>query len=182
MKSRFLIILLALLLLLTVTSSISLAAPSANQSAQGSSALTVSAISVAGPWEAQSPAAFKVFSQLGRGTEVIANAVGNQSINIYIPNPYFMDNFFWSISAIEFCAKSSAPTRTKPIKMNIWSYGDLVAMKNINWVNNTGKQCFSRDFNPALFYRDITLSVLITFGNTTDKITLYRAEIVAKHD
>ncbi len=183
MKRRTTVTLLVLLVLLLNTSSTSLAAPKESVQLQGPELIYVNAVSIAGPWEAEIPWAFSMFKRFGWGTEVKVKATGQQWVHISVPNTYFLNNAFYSVSSVEFCAKSSNPggtTGSKPIRVDVWSYDTRISTQNISWGNNTNIQCFGPTYNPALLYRDITISVLLKFGNVNHKITLYRAEVVTK--
>lgn len=144
--------------------------------------LYVSAISMAGTmWQPQNVASFKQWTVYGWGTAVKSSSAGNRWVHIGVPNIYFLENSFKSISSVEFCAKSSRGSHTKPTQMDIWSYDERFSTQSISWASNNNTQCISRDFSPRVFYRDISISVLLHFANTADQITLYRAEVILGH-
>ncbi len=178
MKYPLLISVLLLLALVLGTTAYAPAAPVA----QDKGLMYVNAISVAGPWEAQAPAGFSLFQRTPQGYVTRAKTTGIKYVHISIPNMYFGENHLWSVSGVEFCGKSSNGAAARATRMTIWSYGSQVATRNISWVNNTNAQCFSINFSPAPFYRDITLTVLLNFSNTVNTFTLMRAEIVTKAD
>jgi hypothetical protein len=145
--------------------------------------LYVSAISMAGTmWQPQRDAQFNQWVVYGWGTAVKSSIAGNRWVHIGVPNVYFLENQFKSISTVEFCARSSSGNRTKPTQMDVWSYGTQISTQSISWANNNNIQCISHTYSPRVYYRDVSISVSLHFANTTDEITLYRAEVVIGND
>jgi len=144
--------------------------------------LYVSAISMAGTmWQPEKVAQFSQWTVYGWGTLAQSSAAANRWVHIGVPNVYFLENAFKSISAVEFCAASTRGSHTKPIQMDIWSYGTQISTQSISWASNNNLQCISHAFSPRVFYRDVSISVLLHFANTVDKIALYRAEVIVGH-
>ena len=155
-------------------------APSA--SVKSDELLYVSAISMAGTmWQPQRDTQFSQWVVYGWGTVAQSSAAGNRWVHLGVPNIYFLENSFKNISNVEFCAKSSSGNRTKPTQLDIWSYTTQISTQSISWASNNNVQCISHDFSPDVFYRDVSISVRLHFANTTDQITLYRAEVVLGH-
>ena len=145
--------------------------------------LFVSSISMAGTmWQPQREAQFGQWTVYGWGTAVKSSIAGNRWVHIGVPNVWFLENQFKSISLVQFCARSSSGNRTKPTQMDVWSYGTQISSDAITWANNNDLQCIDHTFNPRVFYRDVSISVFLHFANTTDEITLYRAEVYIGSD
>lgn len=145
--------------------------------------LYVSAISMAGTmWQPQRDTQFSQWVVYGWGTAVKSSIAGNRWVHIGVPNIYFLENSFKSISSVGFCAKSSRGSRTKPTQMDIWSLDTQISTQSISWASNNNLQCINHTFSPRVFHYDVSISVSLHFANITDEITLYRAEVIVGHD
>ena len=143
--------------------------------------LYVSAISMAGTmWQPQRDTQFSQWVVYGWGTAVRSSSAGNRWVHIGIPNTFFHDNNIEKVYMATFCAKSSRGSHTKPIQMDVWSYDSMIGTKTITWASANFIQCDTMMI-PATEYRDISISVKLHFANTTDVITLYRAEVSTQH-
>ncbi len=124
-------------------------------------------------WVKEGPVT-SMFKSMGWGTEVKAKAAGDIWVHIPIPFNTYLNGVAQKVTHVEFCAKSSHGSITKPIKLHVRTSQSLPRSTNISWPADNNYHCAWIDFPPT-WYEDIGVSVLLHFANTTDKITLYKA-------
>lgn len=113
-----------------------------------------------------------------RGWGAIAKAKtvsGQYWVHTPVPYPTRIANSLMKIKFVEFCAQSTNGANTKPVRMDLWEYNGKFASVNINWWADNNKHCFTYTLPTPTFHQGMGISVLLSFANTTDRITLYKA-------
>jgi len=126
-------------------------------------------------WLREKNSNFTVFKQYGWGTFTTAKLAGSYWVHIPVPYPSVIAGSAMKIKYVEFCAQSSNGASTKPVTMDLWEYPGRFLTVNINWQANNDKQCFGYTFPSPAFHQDLGISVKLTYANTIDSITLYKA-------
>ncbi len=96
-----------------------------------------------------------------------------QWVHIAIPYPWAIDSTMMKIDEVTFCMKADHPTRTIPTKVELWSQVTKIFSGPMNWTNNSGIQCHTVDFSPAVQAGYLGVSVLVKYYNSTDMVTLH---------
>lgn len=96
---------------------------------------------------------------------------------VHIPIPYTsaLAGSAMKIQYVEFCAQSTNGAVAKPVQMDLWEYAGKFYTQPIAWPADGAKHCIGHVFNPITWRQDLGISVLLSLGNTTDKVTLYKA-------
>lgn len=127
-------------------------------------------------WVPENRASFLAFIPRGWGSATRVKAAGSQWVHIPIPYPTLMAGSLMYIKYVEFCAKSSNGASTKPIQMDLWEAGGTKFYSGaVSWPADNAYHCVGHTFSPATWRQDLGISVLLSYANTTDVITLYKA-------
>jgi hypothetical protein len=125
-------------------------------------------------WVAEKPAKFKKFRAYGWGTQTKILLPGDQWVHIPLVYATFINGSAQYVEFVQFCADSTNGARSKPIQLDIWAGAVRIYSVPIDWPANNDINCVTYWLPSPTWYEDIGLSVLLHFGNTNDKITLYK--------
>jgi hypothetical protein len=127
-------------------------------------------------WVAENRNQFAVFNPKGWGTATRAKAAGSYWMHIPIPFPSYMAGSAMYVKYVEFCAKTSNWAAVYPIHWDLYDgNGNNFYSENISWALNNSFFCWGHTFSTPTFRQDLGISVLVTYQNTTDSLTLYKA-------
>lgn len=126
-------------------------------------------------WVVQRTGKFKVNKPYGWGVRTKAKAATQEWVHIPLNYTTFLDGTAMKLSKVEFCAQSTNPTQTKPVRMDVWANNKRISSVNISWPNSTGIVCKWIDYPSPKWYEAIGISVLVKYANSTDRVTLYKA-------
>lgn len=182
MKSRFSRpAILALLVLLLVAGSTPLlaGAASTDRAATG----FVDTVSYGTDWNPENRNFMSVWKWYGWGIEArlkAARAPGSVWVHIPITLLSYNEGSALKVDYVEFCAKSTNGTATKPVKLHLWeetSGGANRFFENnaISWPADNNTHCIGADVNPPVWKQSLGVSVQLYFANSTDTITLGKA-------
>ena len=180
MNYRITTILLALALLLVI------GVPAIQAAPLDKPAASVNPVTAAGnynftnhgtAWVPEVRGQFAAFTPKGWGMLTKAKLAGQKWVHIPIPYPSVMAGSLMKIQYVEFCAQSSNGASTKPVSMALHEYPGVFLQTNISWWADNAKHCWGYTFTTPTWRQDLGISLLLTFANTTDTITLYKAWI-----
>ena len=127
-------------------------------------------------WVAEQGGKLDLNKPFGWGRAISPILAGSYWVHIPIPFPTQLVGSPMKMLYIEFCAQSTnGAGGTKPVKMDLWDNDGRFLTVPVVWAANNAKNCFGYTFNPTVWHQDLGISVLLTFANPADNITLYKA-------
>jgi hypothetical protein len=127
-------------------------------------------------WMPELPGKLDTNKPVGWGRAISPTLAGSYWVHIPIPFATVLAGSAMKMQYIEFCAQSSNGVGgTKPVTMDLWENAGKFLTVPVVWAANNSKQCFGYTFNPTVWHQDLGISVLLTFVNPADTITLYKA-------
>jgi hypothetical protein len=128
-------------------------------------------------WVAERPQKFRRWKAFAWGVETRAKEATQEWVHIPIPTLTFVDSTALKVMHLEFCAKTSAPKRSKPIAIHIWANQKRVYTETIVWPVTQSEYCHKVDFSPPIWMESVGVSVLVNYANRRNKVTLTKAWI-----
>ena len=126
-------------------------------------------------WTVERRGKFQRIKPWGWGTELKTKTTTDEWVHIPVPMPTYVDATAVKISHVEFCARSSAGARTKPIRMDLWADDLRFKIQSISWPADNNSHCAYVNFSPATWKESLGISVYLRFANSADTITLGKA-------
>lgn len=127
-------------------------------------------------WVPEARGQFQAFSPKGWGIPTRVKAPGSYWVHIPVSYPTYIAGSAMYIKYVEFCAKSTNGASSKPVHWDLWEadHSNFYS-QDISWTANNLYHCWGHTFSPGTWRQDLGISVLLTFVNTTDTITLSKA-------
>jgi hypothetical protein len=126
-------------------------------------------------WTPELRSKFSLFRPYGWGTATKVKAAGDQWVHIPIPYVTYLEDVAQKIRYVEFCAQSSAGSRTKPTALHLWAGSKRFYAGAISWPADNAYHCAGVSFSPGVWKEDLGVSVSLHYANAVDSITLYKA-------
>lgn len=126
-------------------------------------------------WVAERPGRFLRWRPYAWGVMTRAKEATQQWVHIAIPTPTYIDDTPLKVFHIEFCAKTTQPTKSAPVAVHIWDNTTRVYTETIVWPDTKAEYCHKIDFAPARWMESVGVSVLVKYANDRNKVTLNKA-------
>jgi hypothetical protein len=127
-------------------------------------------------WMPELPGQLDTNRVYGWGRAISPTLAGSYWVHIPMAFSTVLAGSLMKMQYVEFCAQSTNGVGgTKPIKMELWEYNGRFLTVPVVWAANNNKQCFGYIFNPTQWHQDLGISVLLTFVNQADTITMLKA-------
>ena len=128
-------------------------------------------------WVAERPGRFRTWKPYAWGVETRAKEATQQWVHIPIPTLTYVDGTPLKVMHLEFCARTSAPNKSKPVAIHIWANQSRVYTESISWPSTRSEHCHKVDFSPPVWMESVGVSVLVKYANRRNKVTLTKAWI-----
>jgi len=129
-------------------------------------------------WRPERPRQFSLFQVKGWGIETKKKVAGDEWVHITVPLITRLENRLQKIGKVEFCAKSTNGTATKPVRIDLWANKAQFKSQVIAWPADNNYHCIAISFSPAIWKESLGISVLFHYANSADRITLYKAWVL----
>jgi len=125
-------------------------------------------------WVAERKWKFSTFAPIAWGMRSSAKAATTEWVHIPIPIPTYIDGTQLKVNYVQFCARSTNPTQTKPITIDLFADNVRVHSSAITWPDKVTKHCHGISF-PARWMETLGLSVRVAYADASDWVVFHKA-------